>query len=302
MLPFAGIPTFLRAPYQPLSKSWQAEVGVLGVPWDTAVGYRPGARFAPQAIRTASLRYALTPEGYYHPRYGSRLQGLTLIDAGDVDVPSLNWELAFERITESALQLRQRVQLPFFIGGDHSVSFPLLCAFKDMPDLHVVQIDAHLDFTDERNGTRYSNSSPFRRAVEAMPNLTHITTVGLRGVRFDPEAVRSAQKRGHTLIFREDLRNETTVPLPQGKPVYLSIDVDALDPAVFPATSSPEPDGLHFHEVIALIHQTAQQNTLIGVDLVEMTPHLDPTGNSVLIAVRLMIEALIAQFRESKSP
>ncbi|CUU35276.1 MAG: arginase family protein [Armatimonadetes bacterium] len=296
MLPFAGVATFLRAPHRPLNESWQAEVGVLGVPWDGAVGYRPGARFAPQALRLASLRYPLSEQGYYHPLHGYRLQGVRVVDAGDVDTPPMDYETAFARITESARLLRQRVKLPLFLGGDHSITFPLLRAFDDVPDLHVVQIDAHLDFTDERDGVRYSNSSPFRRAVEALPNLTHITTVGLRGVRFDPEAVQAAQARGHTLVFREALREGHSLPLPSGKPVYLSVDADALDPAVLPAVNSPEPDGLSFHEAARVIAETIRNNTLVGVDFVELTPTLDPTQNSALIAVRLLLEVLIARF------
>ncbi len=294
MLPFAGIATFLRAPHRPLSESWQADVGVLGVPFDITVGYRPGARFAPQAVRQTSLRYALSPDGYYHPREGWRLRGVQVIDAGDVDIPTLNYELAFDRITAAARTLRQRVKLPLFIGGDHSITYPLLLAFDDVPGLHVVQIDAHLDFSDERDGTRYSNSSPFRRAVEAMPNLAHITTIGLRGVRFDPEAVQAAQARGHTLLFCDEWRQQPSPDaLPAGKPVYLSLDVDALDPAVLPATSSPEPDGLSFGEVAQIIQLVARRNTLLGADLVELTPALDPSGNSALIAARLLLEVML---------
>lgn len=295
MLPFVGIATFLRAPYHPLEEAWRADVGFLGVPFDLTVGYRTGARFAPQAIRQASLRYALPPEGYYHPRYGWRLKGVQVVDAGDVDIPTLNYELAFERITAAARALRQRVRLPLFVGGDHSISYPLLLAYDDVPDLHIVQLDAHLDFSDERDGTRYSNSSPFRRAVEALPNLQHITTIGLRGVRFDPEAVQAAQARGHTLIFREDMHAiDLAHALPEGKPVYLSIDVDALDPALLPATSSPEPDGLSFSEATQIIQQVALRNLLVGADFVELTPHLDPSGNSALMAVRLLLELLMA--------
>jgi len=295
MLPFVGVATFLRAPHRPLDERWRADVGLLGVPFDLTVGYRPGARFAPQAIRLASLRYALPPEGYYHPRYGWRLRGVQVVDAGDVDIPTLNYELAFERITAAARALRERVRLPLFVGGDHCVSYPLLLAYDDMPDLHVVQIDAHLDFSNERDGTRFSNSSPFRRAVEALPNLRHITTIGLRGVRFDAEAVQTAQTRGHTLLFREELRGiDLAETLPVGKPVYLSLDVDALDPALMPATSSPEPDGLSFGETAQIIQQVARHNTLVGVDLVELTPSLDPSGNSALIAVRLLLEVMMA--------
>ncbi len=299
MLPFVGPDTFFRAPYRSLHEEWEADVGFLGVPWDITVGYRPGARFAPQAVRQASLRYALPSEGYYHPHYGYRLAGLRMVDAGDVDIPTLEYTLAHERITESARALRARVRLPVFIGGDHSISYPLLCAYADVPDLHGVQIDAHLDFSDERSGTRYSNSSPFRRAVEALPNLVHITTIGLRGVRFDPEAVAHAQARRHTLVFREEANS---APLPQGKPVYLSIDVDAFDPALMPATSSPEPEGLTYAEVVQIIERVARQNTIVGIDLVEMVPSLDPTGNSALIVARLLVDCLLACFSSPASP
>jgi len=295
MLPFAGIATFLRSPSRSLSEEWRADVGFLGVPFDLAVGYRPGARFAPQAIRQASLRYALPLEGYYHPRHGWRLKGVQVGDVGDVDIPTLNYEQAFERITAAARALRSRVRLPLYVGGDHSVSYPLLLAYDDVPDLHVVQLDAHLDFSDERDGTRYSNSSPFRRAVEALPNLRHITTIGLRGVRFDAEAVQAAQARGHTLLFREEVpRTDLMEVLPGGRSVYLSIDVDALDPALLPATSSPEPDGLSFGEAAQLIQLIAQRNMLVGVDLVELAPSLDPSGNSALVAVRLLLEVMLS--------
>jgi agmatinase len=184
VLPFAGIPSFARAPIANLEHDWQSDVGVLGVPFDIALGFRPGARFAPRAIREASLRYALSPEGFYDLRTDRfRLSNLNISDAGDVDLPSLEPELARSRIETAARALRSRVRLPVFLGGDHSISYPLLKAFDDVPDLHVVQIDAHLDFTDVRNETRFSNSSPFRRACEEMPNLKHITTIGLRGLR-----------------------------------------------------------------------------------------------------------------------
>lgn len=300
MLPFAGIATFLRTPYQPWQEPWEADVAFLGIPFDITVGFRPGARFAPRAVREASLRYALPPEGYYHPRRGTRLAGLRVVDAGDVDIPTLNHELAFQRITEAARVLRRQARLPVFVGGDHSVTYPLLRAFDDVPDLHVVQLDAHLDFTDERDSTRFSNSSPFRRAVEVLPNLKRVTTVGLRGVRFDQEAVEAARARGHCLVFREDLASpDWAEDLPCGKPVYLSFDVDALDPAILPATSSPEPDGLTFSEAVAIVRRVAEANRVVGVDLVELTPHLDPSGNSALLAARLLVEVLLAVFEPS---
>jgi agmatinase len=299
MLPFAGIPSFARAPITDLGTDWRADVGVLGVPFDIALGFRPGARFAPRSIREASLRYALSSEGFYDLRTDRvRLSGLTLRDVGDVDLPSLEPELARQRIELAARALRSRAKLPVFLGGDHSVSYPILRAFDDVPDLHIVQVDAHLDFTDIRNDTRYSNSSPFRRACEDLPNLTHITTLGLRGLRFDREAVNAARSRGHTLVGMWELSDlEAAISrLPADKNVYISFDVDALDPAFFPATSSPEPDGLSYASAMRILGATAERNRIVGFDLVEFAPNLDPSGNSALFAARLIVETLMAVF------
>lgn len=297
-LPFSGIASFARAPIASLDDDWRADVGVLGVPFDIAVGFRPGQRFAPRAIREASLRYALTPDGFYDLRADRvRLAGTTVRDAGDVELPSLEPELARDRITAAARALRARVRVPVFLGGDHSVTYPLLRAFDDVDGLHVVQLDAHLDFTDARNDTRFSNSSPFRRAAEALPRLAGITTVGLRGLRFDREAVHAARARGHRLIPMWELENaaeiETAIrQLPEDAPIYVSIDVDALDPTVLPGTSSPEPDGLTYTAAMQLLTAAVTRNRVVGIDLVELAPAIDPTGNSALLAARMLVELL----------
>lgn len=294
-LPFTGPATFFKAPYRPLSQAWQADVGLLGLPYDFAIGFRPGARFAPGALREASGRYTLGPAGYFDPeseRY--RLQGVSLVDAGDVDPAQLEYAESFRRITEAARELKKRVRLPVFVGGDHSVSYPVLLAYQESSALHVVQFDAHLDFSDSRNATRYANSSPFRRAAEALPDL-HITVLGLRGLRTDPEAWRAAKERGHTLVtahrIRQDLEGVIAL-LPQGKRVYLSFDIDVLTPSLAPGTSSPEVDGLSYAEAIALVGATFRRNEVIGCDLTEVAPNLDPSGLTALVAARLLAETL----------
>ena len=302
LLPFAGIATFARAPHLAVDGDWRADVGVLGVPFDGAVGFRPGQRFAPRAVREASLRYALPPEGFYDLRTDRvRLAGLRVVDAGDVELPSLEPELARARTEAAARALRARARLPVFLGGDHSVTAATLRAFDDVPALHVVQLDAHLDFTDVRNETRWSNSSPFRRAAEAMPNLARVTTIGLRGLRFDREAVAAARARGHVLVPMWELETEAAVAaalgrLPNGEQVYLSLDVDALDPAVMPGTSSPEPDGMTAALARRVVEAAAARNTVVGADLVELAPGLDPSGNSALLAARLVMDVLGAVF------
>ena len=293
-LPFGGIPTFARAPIVQPDGDWPADVAVVGLPFDLALGFRPGARFAPRALREASLRSVPPFTGLDGV---TRLAGVTFVDAGDVVLPSLEPEMARQRITEAARLVRERCRLPVFLGGDHSVTYPILRAYADVPDLHVMQLDAHLDFTDTRNDTRYSNSSPFRRACEEMENLVHITTIGLRGLRFDPEAVAAARARGHALIPMTDVTADlpgVLARLPRGKRVYLSVDVDGFDPSVIPGTSSPEPDGLTYAQGMQILAETARHNTIVGLDVVELAPNLDPTGRSELLTARLIMETLCA--------
>lgn len=295
-LAFTGPATFFKAPHRPLGEDWQDDVGFLGIPYDFAVGYRPGARFAPGALREASGRFAPGPEGYFDLETESyRFRGATLVDAGDVDPAQLEYQESFRRITDAAHALRKRVRLPVFVGGDHSITYPILQAYADLEEFHVVQLDAHLDFSDFRNSTRYSNSSPFRRAVEELPGLKHITVVGLRGLRTNPEAFGAAKARGHTLITAARVRANlpwVLSQLPQDKKVYLSFDADVLDPAIMPGTSSPEVEGLSYSEAMAVVRRVLQQNELVGFDLVELAPNLDNSGLSALVGARLLAEVL----------
>ncbi len=296
-LPYSGIATFARAPIVRPDGDWRATFAVLGIPFDIALGFRPGARFAPRALREASLRYVppfsdLSGKVWLDPASDS---DPLFVDAGDVVLPSLEPELARERITKAARQVKARCRLPVFLGGDHSVSYPLLRAFHDIPELHVVQLDAHLDFTDVRNDTKYSNSSPFRRACEELPHLVHVTTIGLRGLRHDPEATQAARVRGHTLVGMEDVAGrveEIVAALPEWRNVYLSIDADAFDPAVLPGTSSPEPDGFSYALAMQLIRGLVRRHSILAIDLVELAPNLDQTGRSELLAARLIMETL----------
>ena len=296
--PTVSVGSFARAPQRGLGDEWRAEAAVLGVPTDVAVGFRPGARWAPRALRDASLRYALQPEGFFDlARAAAVLADFELVDAGDVALTGLGGEAARERITQAAVALRERAEMSVFLGGDHSISFPLLRAFADVPELFVVQLDAHLDFSDLRGEDRYSNGSPFRRAVEAIPTLAHITVVGLRGIRTDPEAFAAARARGHTLVTAAEVHDDLEAAierLPTGRSVYLSFDVDVLDPSVLPGTGSPEVDGLAYRQVEALVRAIATRNEVLGADFVELAPALDPSGLSALVTARAVIDLFAA--------
>jgi agmatinase len=300
MLSYVGVPTFLRGTLREPDGDWRADVGVLGVPYDIALGFRPGARFAPRALREASLRFAPGAAGWYDWQSDTtRFVDRTIADCGDVDLPSLEPELAHERITAAARAVRERCTLPLFLGGDHSISFPLLRAFADVEGLHVVQLDAHLDFTDVRDGTKWSNSSPFRRAVELLPNLSRVTTIGLRGLRADAEAVGAARARGHRIVAANavGVDAESAISrLPHDLPVYLSIDVDVFDPSVVSGTSSPEVMGLNYQQVLNIVRAVIRNNNVVGVDCVELAPNLDASGASALTVARLLADTLALRF------
>jgi agmatinase len=286
--------TFAGAPAGDLGGDWTAETAVLGVPTDRAVGFRPGARWGPRALREASQRYLLAPGGFYDPARGRHvLAGLGLVDAGDVDLDGLEAEAARSRVTAAARALRARTRWPVFLGGDHGITHPLLLAFDDVTELHVVQFDAHLDFSERRGEELHGNSSPFRRAVEDLPGLVHITVIGLRGLRTDPEAHAQAVARGHTLISAAEVEAGLAAVverLPNGRHVYVSLDVDVLDPAVMPGTGSPEVDGLRYRDLAALVTEVAERNRVVGADVVELAPTLDPSGLSALVAARAVFD------------
>ncbi|MEJ2357233.1 MAG: arginase family protein [Deinococcales bacterium] len=293
--PYTGPATFFKATHRPDADRGEAHIGLLGLPYDEGAGFRSGARFGPAALRQASSRYALGSEGFYDPDGATmRMVGARLLDVGDVDPLRNETERTFERITATARRLRTVARLPVFVGGDHSISYPVLRAYDDVPELHVVQLDAHLGYSDARNGGRVSNASTFRRAVEAVPGLQRITTIGVRSPFVGREAVDAARARGHGVVsaraFRDDAE-AVLAGLPERAAVYLTVDVDVLDPSLVPGTGDPEPDGLTYAEVRRVVDAVVGRNRLVGMDLVELAPDLDPSGRSALVAARLLLDA-----------
>ncbi|PZN02648.1 MAG: hypothetical protein DIU76_10285 [Bacillota bacterium] len=467
-MPFTGIATFARAPYVPPEalQPGQADFAVIGVPFDAAVGFRPGQRLAPRAIRDLSTRYAL-PWGPANPGYWDiqddrwYLQGCRLVDLGDADplyTDLDHLDRSVEHVVGAALRAGA---VPVVLGGDHSITYPVLRAYGELlksaggpgaplaeagagittgrtgPSLlpspgarspgspgartmeamgphgrgegrlHILQIDAHLDFSADVAGFLRSNSSPFRRAAE-LPYIGTITVIGVRGIRTSPEAYAAAVQRGNRIVTMGEWRaawarrgaiaagagpgcgpnpggtagsdhaaslGGTTEPgngasaggatgpgngvraggatesgngaraggatqsgdgagpvgaagagggtspgseeqagsrlswppasgddanplapfletIPPGELLYISLDIDGLDPAVAPGTSSPEPGGLTYEEVREILRLAATRARVVGIDVVEVNPYLDPGGMTALLAARLAIEAM----------
>jgi agmatinase len=290
-MPFTGIATFARAP---LLESEASEVttpmpnpiargfAVYGIPFDCAMGFRTGQRLAPRSIRDMSTRLSM-PWGSENPGYWDvgedrwYLEGCSAADAGDADPLYFDVDHLDESVQSLVARILQHGAIPCALGGDHSVTFPAVRALAPLfltggplegRKLHIVQIDAHLDFTDSIAGFRRSNSSGIRRAAE-LDYVGKVSCLGLRGIRTSVSAYQAAQERGHQMVTMQTIRRNglqiALDALPTGEPVYITLDIDALDPAFAPGTSSPEPGGLTYEEVRAILQTTVARNQVVAM-------------------------------------
>lgn len=303
-LPHTGIATFCKAPYVFDPSDMDAEVAVLGIPFDNTTAMRPGCRQAPRALRDASGRFGWLGEptgsaGYFDiNRDATWLSGIRFVDAGDVDV-TIDPDTTRARITKHARSIIDRGLLLASIGGDHSVTFPLLAAFENFGPLTVVLLDAHLDYRDESMGLKFTNNSPFRRAHE-LPFVKRIVTIGVRGIKSTDREYRESLSHGNLVFPMDRVHNEGIIKIVDEIGVlgnyYVSLDIDGLDPSIAPGTESPEADGLSYRHARQLLHGIAANGKLVGVDIVEVNPYLDHAELTQHIATQLFIEAIASGF------
>ncbi|MGH9588078.1 MAG: agmatinase [Acidobacteriaceae bacterium] len=306
-LPHTGIATFCKAPYVFEPRDLVANVVVLGIPFDNTASMRPGCRQAPRALRDASTRFGWlgNPDGssgYFDiGENTTHLSGVHIADAGDVDV-GIDAAVTHERITAHALSILERGCLLASIGGDHSVSFPLVRAFEKFAPLNVVLLDAHLDYRDSSLGLKYTNNSPFRR-IHELPSVKRIVTIGARGIKSTDREYRETLDHGNLVFPMERVHEEGIAAIINhigdlGN-YYVSLDIDGLDPSIAPGTESPEADGLSFRQAKQLLRGIGAHGTLVGVDIVEVNPYLDHAELTQHIAVQLLLEAIGSGFPTS---
>jgi agmatinase len=226
------------------------------------------------------------------------LSDIHILDAGDVDV-RLEAAETRERITAHARSIIARRLLLASIGGDHSVSFPLISAFEQKGPLTVVLLDAHLDYRDTSMNMKFSNNSPFRRAHE-LPFVKRIVTVGVRGIMSTDREYRESLAHGNLIFPMERIHEESMEPLLKeigelGN-YYVSLDIDALDPSIAPGSESPEADGLSFRQARRLLRGLAKNGKLVGIDIVEVNPYLDHAELTQHIGVQLLLEGIASGF------
>ena len=294
--PFVGIATFAGYPL------WQAEQKAdavfLGVPYDEGTTYRPGARFGPRAIRDASMLYSYQPQEerfYDADRRKWVLSGKVVADAGDVEIEPVNLQKNWSAITRAVRSILQAGAVPAVVGGDHSITHPVLAAFEGKK-FHYVHFDTHLDC--DLSDNRRTHGSPVVHVVES--GLVRSTTLlGVRGLVNSYEEFTWLQERGTTIITARELRalvqrQPASSPFKAGN-YYLSVDIDFFDPSVAPGTGTIEPGGLFFHEFSDIVHLIAEEGTIIGFDVVEVSPMLG--GQNAItehLAARCVLELLSA--------
>lgn len=297
-LPFVGIPTFGKRPYVSDWAAIEADVAVLGAPFDGGTQWRPGARFGPRAVREASMLFSFGHAGAYdHEDDRVYLGGdVRIVDMGDADIVHTDTIRSHANIETGVRAALAAGALPVVIGGDHSVNIPCINAFDDAGDFHVLQIDAHLDFVDERHGVRFGHGNPMRRAAEK-PYVTGLTQVGIRNVSSTArEGYDAARAMGSDILSVRQARliglRDVAARLPQGAPVYVTIDIDAFCPSIAPGTGTPSHGGFLYYEVLELLQEVARNHPVIGIDLVEVAPDYDPTGSTAILAAQILLNFL----------
>jgi agmatinase len=280
---YAGFTTFARLPR--IDDVTSYDIAVLGVPFDTGVSYRPGARFGPSHIRQASrLLRPYNPEQDVQP-----FRTVQVVDAGDVPCTPFNIDEAIGQIERTASALVGGGRRLVSLGGDHTVALPLLRAMhRAHGPIALVHFDAHLDTWDTYFGAPYTHGTPFRRAWEEGLLLAgHCAHVGIRGPLYSPQDLVDDAGMGFTIVRSLDFEDygidaiaERVLHRVGDAPVYLSVDIDVLDPAFAPGTGTPEGGGMTSRELLGVLRRFSSVN-LVGADVVEVAPaydHAEITG------------------------
>ncbi len=297
-LPFVGISTFGKRPYQPDWTALDADIAVLGAPFDAGTQWRSGARFGPRAVREASTLFSFGHAGAYdHEDDATYLPAsVRIADMGDADIIHTDTEGSHRNIEAGVRAALDAGALPVVIGGDHSVDIPCIRAYAGRGDIHILQIDAHLDFVDERHGVRHGHGNPMRRAAE-QEHVTGLTQVGIRNVSSTArEGYEDARRMGSDILSVRQARalgpQRVIDRIPEGARVYLTIDIDAFCPSIAPGTGTPSHGGFLYYEVLEMMQALARRHDVVGIDLVEVAPDYDATGSTAVLAAQLLMNTL----------
>jgi len=262
----------------------KSQMVFFGAPFDGTVSYRPGTRFAPQSVRSES--YGIET---YSPYLNLDLEDYFLCDSGDLDFPFGNKEKVLKMIEEQTEKILKDKKIPIMLGGEHLVSYGAIkAAFNQNKDLQIVHFDAHADLRDDYLDEKFSHATVIRRSWDLLGD-DRIFQFGIRsGTKEEFEFGKK-----HTFLQPFNLNGvEKIHEIIKDKPVYLTIDLDVLDPSIFPGTGTPEAGGVTFNELLKAIHSLKGLN-IVGADLVELSPQYDPSGVSTAVTCKIVREVVL---------
>ena len=298
--------TMFRVPMCTNIDELDADVAFIGMPFDQGTFGRPGARYGPDALRDAPRAYSyLDPyghgsdaEGFFDADAGDELlRGITMADCGNVSVSPSEVVHNFERLAGVVQRVAQRGAMPVILGGDHAITFPAVAGLAQFAPLDIVHFDAHLDYTHHYQGALLTHGSPIRRCHE-LEHVGNITSVGIRTVRRAP--YEEAVSHGNGIVtlrqFREMGPEAVAESIPVGSNLYVTFDVDALDPTQAPGTGTPEVGGLFYEEARRCLETLVRRSNLVAFDVVEVAPPYDVSQLTVQVAARLIMDILAARF------
>ncbi|MHA1128471.1 MAG: agmatinase [Alphaproteobacteria bacterium] len=303
-LPFVGIATFGKKPYVEDWTTINADVAIIGAPFDAGTQYRSGARFGPRGIREASTLFAFGHAGAYDHEDDATYLGadVSIVDMGDADIIHTDTVKSHANIEHAVRQALKGGALPVTIGGDHSINIPCVNAFDDQGPIHILQIDAHLDFVDERHGVRNGHGNPMRRAADH-DYVTGLTQLGIRNVSSTAkEGYEYARTVGSDILSVRQTRalgpEEVVARIPKNARLYVTIDIDAFCPSIAPGTGTPSHGGFLYYDVLEILQQVAKHHQVVGIDLVEVAPDYDQSGSTTILAAQLLLNFLGFIFHE----
>ncbi|WP_349357645.1 agmatinase [Stappia sp.] len=297
-LPFVGIATFGKRPYVETWDAIDAEVAVLGAPFDFGTQFRAGARFGPRAIREASTLFSFGHAGAYdHEDDVTYLpDSVRIVDLGDADIVHTDTATSHANIAHGVGKILDAGAFPVVLGGDHSVNIPCIEAFAGRGPIHILQIDAHLDFVDERHGVRAGHGNPMRRAAEK-DYVTGLTQVGIRNVSSTArEGYEAARAMGADILSVRQMRKlgpqGVIDRIPKDARVYVTLDIDGFCPSIAPGTGTPSHGGFLYYEVLEMLQALSRRHEVVGIDLVEVAPDYDQSGSTAILAAQILLNFL----------
>jgi len=264
----------------------EASVVIFSSPMDATTSFRPGTRFAGNAIRVDSFGVE-----WYSPYRDMDLKDYQTTDIGDLDLPTGDVEASLQVIYNTAKAILKDGKKPMMIGGEHLVTYPVIQAMAEKyPDLHIIHFDAHTDLRDTFFGRKLSHATVLRRCHDVLGD----GRIFQFGIRSGDKSEFDWAASGHTYLHKYDFEGlETIIEKIKNKPVYITIDLDVLDPSVFPGTGTPEPGGMQYKELLKAFDAFEKLTNIVGADLVELAPMIDASGASTAVAAKSLREMVL---------